>query len=254
VLDLEDENENVFILNLSEKKKMVPEKLRENPMSIADYIDHTEVSPLSTEKDIRKLCSEANRYNMHLVMILPYYVRLARKLTKNKVGVVIGFPFGVQSTKAKIDEIKNAYRFADEFDIVMNRPAFKNKDYGYILKELKDIRKVIGKKTFKVIIESPELTDKEIKKASELVLASGADFVKTAVGLKGPAKVGHVKIMRKVAGDKMKVKASGGIKDFREAMKFISAGADRIGTSHGVEIIHGASGKKTGKRNVYFHE
>lgn len=224
--------------------------------NLASYIDHTEVSPLSTEKDVKKLCEEAIKYNFYSVMVLPYYAKFARKIVGNKVkvGVVIGFPFGVQNTRAKVEEIKEVYDFVDEFDVVINRPAFKNKDYSYIENELKQLRRTIGKKVFKVIIESPELKKDEIKKASELVLKSGADFVKTAVGLKGPAKIGDVTIMKSVAKEKMKVKASGGIKNFKEALDFISAGADRIGTSHGIEIILGEKGNETKKRQTYFHE
>lgn len=110
----------------------------------------------------------------------------------------MGFPFGAQCTEAKLAEIKKAYPFADEFDFVVNRQAFKNRDYGFVLKELKTLALAKRGKIMKVIIESPELTDKEIYKASRLVLASGADFVKTAVGLKAGAKISDVKIMKKL--------------------------------------------------------
>ncbi|MEK6934329.1 MAG: deoxyribose-phosphate aldolase [Nanoarchaeota archaeon] len=229
-------------------------ELKNNPLMIAKYIDHTEVSPNSIVKEIKELCAEVNKYSFYSVMVLPYYAKLARKLTKSKVGVVIGFPFGVQSTKAKIDEIKEVYGYVDEFDVVINRAAFKNKDYNYVLKELKKIRKVIGRKIMKVIIESPELSNYEIKKASEIVLASGADFVKTAVGLRGDAQIKHIRIMKKVVKNKIKVKASGGIKTFEQALGFIRAGADRIGTSHGIEIVNGALGKKIKTRKRDYHE
>jgi len=227
--------------------------LRKNPRLIAQYIDHTEVSPNSTAGDIRKLCAEAKKYGFYLVMVLPYYAPLAKKLlrgTKIKVGVVMGFPFGAQCTEAKLAEMKKAFPFADEFDFVMNRQALKNKDYGFILKELKTLAKAKREKIMKVIIESPELTDKEIYKASQLVLASGADFVKTAVGLRAGAKISDVKIMKKVVGDKIRIKASGGISDFKTALSFLAAGASRLGTSHGVEIVKGGFSKK----KSYFHE
>ena len=114
-------------------------EIKNNPGRIARYIDHTDVSPMSTAREIKKLCTEANKYSFYSVIVLPYYVKLAKSLTKSKVGVVIGFPFGVQSTKAKIDEIKEVYNYADEFDIVINRAAFENKDYKYVLGELKKI-------------------------------------------------------------------------------------------------------------------
>lgn len=227
--------------------------IRKKPSLIAKYIDHTEVNPNSTAQDIKKLCAEAKKYNFYLVMVLPYYAPLAKKLlggTKIKVGVVVGFPFGAQCTEAKLAEMRKVFPFADELDFVINRQAFKNKDYGFVLKELKTLAKAKGGKVMKVIIESPELTDKEIYKASRLVLASGADFVKTAVGLKAGAKISDVKIMKKVVGDKIRIKASGGIKDFKTALAFLAAGANRLGTSHGVEIIEAGFSKK----KTYFHE
>lgn len=229
------------------------QEIKKNPKIIAKYIDHTEVSPNSTAADIKKLCAEAKKYRFYLVMVLPYYAALAKKLvrgTKIKVGVVMGFPFGAQCTEAKLAEMKKAFPFTDEFDFVINRQALKNKDYGFILKELKTLARAKRGKITKVIIESPELTDKEIYKASQLVLASGADFVKTAVGLRGGAKISDVKIMKKVVGDKIKIKASGGIKDFKTALAFLAVGASRLGTSHGIEIVKGGVSKK----KSYFHE
>jgi len=229
------------------------QEIKKNPALIAKYIDHTEVSPNSTAKDIQKLCAEAKKYGFYLAMVLPYYAPLAKKLlrgTKIKVGVVMGFPFGAQCTEAKLAEMKKTFPFADEFDFVINRQALKNKDYGFILKELKALARAKRGKIMKVIIESPELTDKEIYKASQLVLASGADFVKTAVGLRAGAKISDVKIMKKVVGNKIRIKASGGIKDLKTALAFLSAGASRLGTSHGVEIIKSGVSKK----KSYFHE
>jgi deoxyribose-phosphate aldolase len=227
--------------------------IKQNPRLIAHYIDHTDVSPNSTARDIRKLCAEAKKYGFYSVMVLPYYASLAKKLlrgTKIEVGVVAGFPFGAQCTEAKLAEMKKAYPFADEFDFVINRQALKNGDYSFVLKELKSLARKKRGKIMKVIIESPELTNKEIYKASQLVLASGADFVKTAVGLKAGAKISDVKIMKKVVGDKIRIKASGGIKNFKTALAFLTAGASRLGTSHGVEIIKAGFSK----RKTYFHE
>ena len=243
----------LIVLMFTKFEKPNIELIKKNPRLIAQYIDHTEVNPNSTAADIKKLCAEAKKFGFYLVMVLPYYAPLAKKLlggTKIKIGVVMGFPFGAQCTEAKLAEMKKAYPFADEFDFVINRQAFKNKDYGFVLKELKTLAKAKRGKIMKVIIESPELTDKEIYKASRLVLASGADFVKTAVGLKAGAKINDIKIMKKVVGDKIRIKASGGIKDFKTALAMLAAGASRLGTSHGVEIIKvGFSNKKT-----YFHE
>ncbi len=231
---------------------------------IAKYIDHTNVSPNSKPKDIEKLCREAAKYDFYGVVVVPYYVRLARKLLRNtdvKLSTVIGFPFGVQCTEAKLKEMENVFRYVDEFDVVMNRPAFKARDYNHVLKELKRVVKAAENKPVKVIIETPELTNTEIKKATELVLRSGAAFVKTAVGLKGPAQLKHVSIMASVTKGRIGIKASGGIRNCEQAIEFIKAGATRIGSSHGVDIIRtcGKSAKNVkwagkNKSEGLFHE
>jgi len=218
------------------------DEIKKHPKAIARYIDHTNVCPNSTEQGIRRVCREAIRYNFYCVVVLPYYVKLARRLLKGtgiKTCTVIGFPFGVQLTEAKLQEMKKTVRYVDEFDIVMNRAAFKNRDYDFVLKELKKLVAFARKnrKLTKVIIETPELTESEIRKASRIVLDSGADFVKTAVGIKGPATVEHVKIIKSVVGDKIGIKASGGIRNFGQAFRFIEAGASRLGCSRSVDII-----------------
>ncbi len=232
-------------------------EIKKNPKLIARLIDHTNVNPNSTKHDIEKLVKEAKKYNFYSIVVLPYHVKFAKKLIKNteiKLVTVIGFPFGVQTTDAKIQEIKDAYKYVDEFDIVMNRPAFKSKDYSYVLNDLKKVVESARGKITKVIIETPELTSNETYKASKIVLKAGANFVKTAVGLKGPAKPTHIKIMKKAVGNKIKIKASGGIRDFNSALKFLRAGASRIGASHSVDIIKSAFQKIKVKRQKYFHE
>ena len=223
---------------------------RSSEIEIAKYIDHTNVNPNSTPRDIEKLCREARKYNFYGVVVLPYYVKLARKLirgTKIKLSTVIGFPFGVQCTEAKLKEIELTFRYVDEFDVVMNRPAFKARDYSYVLRELKKIVRTAKGKPVKVIIETPELTDREIKKAAKLVLESEAAFVKTAVGLKGPTKLKHVKLIASIVKGKIGIKASGGIRTYKQALAFIKAGATRIGSSHGVEIMK-TMGRERGLR------
>lgn len=219
---------------------MEVEEIKKNPRSIARLIDHTIVKPIATSKDVKRYCREAKKYGFYSVVTLPYYIKLANKLLKNtsvKLGCVIGFPWGVQSIGAKIKEVEEVLDLVDEFDMVMNRAAFKNKDYGYVVKEIKSIKKIIGNKILKVIIETPELSERGIKKASELVLKGGADFVKTAVGLRGPTLVKHVKIIRSVVGDKILIKASGGIRDFNTALKMIEAGASRLGCSQSLLLL-----------------
>ena len=214
-------------------------------VEIEKYIDHTNVDPNSTSKDIEKLVDEAKQYNFFSVVVLPYYVKLAKRLVKEtdiKIGTVIGFPYGCQSTKAKVKEIEEVIDYVDEIDMVMNRAAFKNGDYEFVLNDINEVVEASQGKSVKVIIETPELTIEEIKRASEIVLKSKADFVKTAVGLKGPTIFEHVKIIKNVVGNKKLVKASGGIRDYKTALRFIEMGASRIGSSKSVEIIKSKDG------------
>ncbi len=211
-------------------------------IELEKYIEHTNVNPNCREENVRKLCKEAIRFNFHSVVVLPYYVKLARKLlegTDIKVCTVIGFPYGIQNTKAKLAELEEVINFVDEIDTVMNRPAFKNGDYELVIKDVKALVNAcnpVGKKV-KVIIETPELSLDEIKTAARLVMEAGADFVKTAVGLKGPTRIEHVEAIKAVVGDSLGIKASGGIRTYRQALAMINTGATRIGSSHGVEII-----------------
>ncbi len=215
------------------------EDIRKNPKLLARYIDLTNVKPVSTGKDIEVLCENARKYNFFSVCVLPYYVKLARNLleeTDVRVITVVGFPYGCQCTEAKVREVEEVIDFVDEVDMVMNVAAFKNGDYEYVLSDINEVCEAAGKPV-KVIIETPALTEDEIRKASEIVLKSKAEFVKTAVGWGGATKVEHVKIIKEVVGDKKKIKASGGIRDFETALRMLEAGACRLGCSKGVEII-----------------
>jgi deoxyribose-phosphate aldolase len=214
-------------------------EIKKNPLDVARIIDHTNVNPNCMKKDVEKLCKEALKYGFGCVVVLPYYVKLAKKLIKRKAKVctVVGFPFGIQPTEAKIKEIEKNLKYVDEFDVVINRAAFKNKDYTYVLKDLRQVVKAAQEKIVKVIIETPELTKKEIEEASKTVLRSGASYVKTAVGFKGPTTPGHVRIIKKVVGNKIGIKASGGIRTFDQVIELVKSGATRIGSSKSVEIV-----------------
>ncbi|MEW5761512.1 MAG: deoxyribose-phosphate aldolase, partial [Candidatus Thermoplasmatota archaeon] len=194
---------------------------------------------------IYKLCWEAKEYNFGAVCVNPYYVPLAYKLLKGsdvKVCSVVGFPFGATTTLVKLQEAIEAVKNgAEEIDMVMNICAFlsgKEKDYQYVRDE---INKVVDgcKVTTKVIIEVGFLTDEGKEKACKLAQEAGAHFVKTATGFGPGAKIKDVRLMRRVVGKEMGVKAAGGIKSYGMAMAFINAGANRIGTSSGVSIMEG---------------
>jgi len=211
-------------------------------MEINSYIDHTLLKATATERNIIDLCEEAKQYNFYSVCVNSCYVPLAKQLmeeTTVKVCSVIGFPLGAMSTEAKVYEAKKAIEDgADEIDMVMNVGLLKSKNYFRVLKDISDVKIAIGKTPLKVILEISELSKNEIILASEICLDAKADFVKTSTGFsKSGATLTAVKIIRKTIRNKAKIKASGGIRDYETAVKFIEAGADRIGTSNGIAIV-----------------
>jgi len=218
-------------------------------MNIAKYIDHTNLKACASKEDIIKLCEEAKKYNFYAVCVNPYRVKLAKKQlqgTNIKVATVIGFPLGATPTEVKVFEAKKALEDgADEVDMVLNIGALKDKDYKYVRNDIAEVVRIAHEKgaIVKVIIETCYLSDNEKEITCKLAMEAGADFVKTSTGFgTGGATVKDVKLMRKVVGDKLGVKAAGGIRTYEEALAMINAGANRIGTSSGVKIIEG--GKK----------
>ncbi len=214
---------------------------------ISRYIDHTNLRAYATEDDIIRLCDEAKEYGFYAVCVNPYRVRLAKERLKGtdvKVASVIGFPLGATPTEVKVFETKKALEDgADELDMVINIGALKDGDYEYVRKDIEEVVKVAREKgaIVKVIIETCYLTDEEKVKACELAKEAGAHFVKTSTGFgTGGATVEDVRLMRKVVGPEMGVKAAGGIRTYEQAVAMIEAGATRIGTSSGVKIVEGA--------------
>ncbi len=214
-------------------------ELRADPRKVATLIDHTNVEPDATEADVRTLCEEVREYGFCSAVVVPYHAALAAELVGDvaNVAVVVGFPYGVQNTPAKLAEIEALAEHADELDMVINRTAFANDDYDYVRSDIRALKEALGEKTLKCIIESPALSEAEIRTAAELVAEGGADFVKTAVGYDGGCDVAEVRTMREAVGPDVGVKASGGIGSFEEVLEMVEAGATRIGASSGVEIV-----------------
>lgn len=212
-------------------------------MEISKYIDHTNLNNTSTLKDIEKLCNEAIKYKFASVCVYPYYVPLVANLLKDtniNVCTVIGFPSGMNSKDVKVFEAINAVENgADEIDMVINIAALKNKDYEYIKEEIEEIRDAIDGKVLKVIIETCLLTKEEIIKMTEICNETFVNFIKTSTGFStSGAKVEDIELINKHKNDVLEIKASGGIKDYDTFANMINAGATRIGTSHGVEIMN----------------
>ncbi|KUH33101.1 2-deoxyribose-5-phosphate aldolase [Thermococcus celericrescens] len=218
-------------------------------IDIAGYIDHTNLKAYATADDIKRLCDEAVEYGFYAVCVNPYRVKLARDYLREKganvkVASVIGFPLGATPTEVKVFEAERALDDgADELDMVINIGALKDGDYEYVRKDIAEVVKVAharGAKV-KVIIETCYLTEEEKVKACELAKEAGADFVKTSTGFgTGGATVEDVRLMRKVVGPEMGVKAAGGIRTYEQAVAMVEAGATRIGTSSGIKIVGGA--------------
>ena len=214
-------------------------------MNLAKYIDHTFLKPNGSPKDIAKLCREAKKYGFASVCVHPCEVTRCAKFLKGTdvaVCTVIGFPLGANTTSVKIFEAQTAVKDgADEIDMVINVSGIKDKNYEFVKNDIKAVKIACGETPLKVILETDLLTSEEIKKACELSVEAGADFVKTSTGFVKNgigAQVDNVKLMYDTVNPHgLKVKASGGIRDKETAIKMIEAGAYSLGTSSGVKII-----------------
>ncbi len=209
---------------------------------IANLIDHTNLYPQASQADIIKLCEEAVKYKFLSVCINPVYVPLAVSILKNKsprVCTVIGFPLGAISGEMKFAEARFLiHQGADELDMVLNIGALKENKIEIIKNEIEKVVNAADGNCVKVIIETYLLDKEEKILACNLVQDCGANFVKTSTGFsRGGATFEDVKLIKKTVGDHLGIKASGGIKTKEAVLSFIDAGANRIGTSRGVEII-----------------
>ena len=208
------------------------------------YIDHTNLKPTATKEDIIKLCSEAKQYEFASVCVNPYYVKLASEQLKDANNVVvcsvIGFPLGSNTLESKLFEAHNAcMNGANEIDMVINIAELKNKNVDYCVNEINKIKSAIGNNILKVIVETAYLDEQEKKLAAEIILNSNADFIKTSTGFASSgAQLEDIKLWKSILKDNKKIKAAGGIRNKEDAIAFIKAGADRIGTSSGVQIMN----------------
>ena len=207
------------------------------------YFDHTILKADATEAQVAKICKEALENDFASVCVNQYYTKFVAEQLKGsdvKVCTVVGFPLGMSDTRVKAFETKAAIEDgAEEVDMVINVGALKDGKYDYVRNDIKTLKDVCGKEVLlKVIIETCLLTDEEKVKACELAKEAGADYVKTSTGFStGGAKEEDVALMRKTVGEKLGVKASGGIHTAEEAQAMIDAGASRLGTSATLAII-----------------
>jgi deoxyribose-phosphate aldolase len=214
------------------------------------FIDHTLLKPDADEHQIKVLCQEAILHDFASVCIQPHFVKLASGLLKDespKICTVIGFPLGQNTTETKEFETKNAVdNGADEIDMVINVSWLKDKSYKKIAGEINEVKTAAGNHILKVIVEISLLNNEELSKISQIVSESHADFIKTSTGFGSHgATLEAVKIMKANISDDTQIKASGGIRDFETAKKYIDLGVTRLGTSSGVEIMEGKKSDKT---------
>lgn len=203
------------------------------------YIDHTNLKPEAQIDEIKTLVDEAVTNDFYSVCVNSTYVKDIKAYNENvRIAAVVGFPLGAMLTRAKAYEAKCAVEDgASEIDMVIPIGRLKDKDYAYVLEDIRACKEAIGGKILKVIIETCLLTDEEKVKACELAKEAGADFVKTSTGFStGGALASDVKLMKETVGDRLEVKASGGIHTKKEAMEMIEAGASRIGASKSIDI------------------
>ena len=211
-------------------------------ISLSSLIDHTNLRPDALHSDIEVLCKEAIQYKFASVCINPVYVSYAKSILKDenpKVCSVVGFPLGADSEEMKYAEARFLiFQGVDEIDMVMNIAFLKERKLDLVKNEIKKVVEAADGNCVKVIIETSLLNQDEKALACNIVMESGAAFVKTSTGFSSSgATLEDVRLIKKLVGDRVGIKVSGGIKTKNEALEFIEAGASRIGTSRGVEII-----------------
>ncbi|WMJ84058.1 deoxyribose-phosphate aldolase [Oscillospiraceae bacterium LTW-04] len=209
--------------------------------TVLSHVDHTLLKPEATEAQIKALCQEALEHNTASVCINPRYIPLAVSILQGKVPVctVIGFPLGAMTTEAKVLEARDAVaKGADEIDMVISIGDLKDGKLESIEAEIRAVKEVVGNHILKVIIETCLLTDEEKRQMCHIVEKAGADYIKTSTGFSsGGATEADVSLFTKETQGRIKIKAAGGIKSYRDMLTFLSLGADRLGSSSAIRLM-----------------
>lgn len=212
-----------------------------NYNEILSHVDHTLLSPTATWEEIRKLCDDGILYQTASVCIPPSFVKRAKDYVGERLSIctVIGFPNGYQKEEVKKEETRLAVLDgADEIDMVINLGYLKDKNYTALREEIALVRSACRGKILKVIIETCFLTEEEKKMMCAIVSDSGADYIKTSTGFgTGGATFEDIALFAANVKKGLKIKAAGGIASLEDAEKFLSLGADRLGTSRVVKIV-----------------
>lgn len=216
--------------------------MKPSEWNLSALIDHTLLRPEATRADVLRLCREAKQYGFTVIFIPPCYAAEAVAAVAGsivRVGIPIGFPLGGHATGVKVAEaVEGVKQGAVILDMVLNVSRLKSGDLDAVRQDIAEVVRATPTAEHKVILETCYLSDQEKTTACRLVVEAGADYVKTSTGFgAGGATVADVKLLRAAVGNRAKVKASGGIRDWKTAREMLEAGADRIGTSASVKII-----------------
>lgn len=215
--------------------------------NILSKCDHTLLSQAATWEQIKKICDEGMQYKTASVCIPPSYVKQAKEYVGANLAIctVIGFPNGYNTTEVKVFETKDAIaKGADEIDMVINIGMLRQGLDEQVCDEIKQIKAACGDKILKVIIETCLLTEEEKIRMCKIVTKAGADYIKTSTGFStSGATLEDVRLMKANVGEKVLVKAAGGISGVEDAANFLEAGASRLGTSRVVKAVQGIEGK-----------
>lgn len=209
-------------------------------IDLAPLIDHALLNPAATPEQVEKCCDEADRFNFATVCVYPVYVRQASDLLhgkKPKVCTVIGFPTGATTPAAKLYEAQEAVENgAKELDVVIHLGGLKAGKTNEIYREIAQICEATGQ-TVKAILETALLTDAQKRLAAEICMDAGVQFLKTSTGWNGGATVADIRLLKKVTQGQIGIKAAGGIRTLEQAFEFVQAGATRLGTSRGPDLL-----------------
>ncbi len=210
---------------------------------ILKHIDHTQLKPFATWKDIEKLCEEAIQYQTASVCIPPAYIKRVHEKYGEKINIctVVGFPLGYSVTSAKVAEIDQALADGcNEIDMVVNISDVKNGDFDKVQEEIRILKNACRGHILKVIIETCFLTEEEKTAMCKAVTNAGADYIKTSTGFgTGGATIEDIRLFKKHIGPDVKMKAAGGVKTKEDLIQFLEEGCDRIGTSSAVSMLQG---------------
>lgn len=214
---------------------------------IQQYLEQTNLSPMLRSLEVEDIVAQAKKYGFCGLCLPPYWIKKARRDLEGapiNLVTVIGFPLGFHRSEVKVQELKSAIRDgANELDVVINLSAVKMQAFDWIKPEIAQLALTAHQSEcmLKVILETCYLSEEEIVKSAKVCAEAGADFIKTSTGFgKEGAKLEHVRLLKSILPSGVGIKASGGIRNYEQAKAFIEAGAERIGTSAGVDIIEEA--------------